>query len=327
MDISCDVKNRINSFKTNKKSARYNSNRNIFRKMIASIVSGIVIAGGADLCYDKFTRTSGVDRKNNIVVEYENTSNLVRDSLMKPVYDLKKILHTDNDFLKNIKFDIVETFKNMETNNDLFKEHVSKYQNEKSYKGISFYSDSKLTKHVALQEDAFRGNHDAKLNQMRQTIMHEVGHLFDNFFGHNHQDKVAQAWDSILSVHEKQKDLYIFESKTIRDKNIEKTFYKKNALSDNEDFLKALKEDISNIHFIKKLPDNLNYYITASQLNSRLKPEELKISETQRSEVYANLFSYIVGQDDGNRDKFLKIFEKSSKIVEKDIKKHLHVIK
>lgn len=319
MEIKNNRANFINSRVNSKQS---NKAVSTIGKTVRGLIGGVLIAGGVNTCCDYFDRSSGTDSKNGVVVEYQNSSKQVRDSLMKPVYDMKSQLKPENDFINGIKFDIINSFKKAEVNDD-FEEFIKKYQCDKSYKGISFYSDSKAGKYVAVQENTYYTNKANKIKQMRQTLMHEVGHHFDNYFGHDHNDKTAQQWDSILSVHEKRKDIYIFSTVSEKDKSIEQEFYAHNALSDKEEFKQALQKDIINLHKQKELPKDINYYVRKN--GGELVSTEL--GDMQRGEVYANLFSYLSGQDDGEREKFLKSFSNSSKVVKKDMSKYLKILK
>ena len=75
-------------------------------------------------------------------------------------------------------------------------------------KGCSFYSDKKLPRRIVIQKGAqgisdkvfyksVTGQYTA-LPSMRQSLIHEVGHQFDQYFGHDHNADFALKWDSIV---------------------------------------------------------------------------------------------------------------------------------
>ena len=47
--------------------------------------------------------------------------------------------------------------------------------------------------------------------------------------------------------------------------------------------------------------------------------------DARRSETYAELFSYAVGEDNGDKEAFLSNFSNSYKIVKRDIEKYLGI--
>ena len=220
------------------------TNANTSLKRVAPwVFSGMLLLGGNSCSEDK--RVSDFERYKGITVEYANVSQQTRDSVMAPVFALQNRLSKENNFLNGVKFDIVNSFKSMD-GNDSFKEYVRNYESNKSYKGTSFYSDSLIPKRVAVQEIAF-DDKKQRYKAMRQTVMHEVGHHFDNYYGHDHNADFAQKWDSIMYNRENSIESDLFTFRTIKDgdKKIETYYYSNNALSDKEEFQNALLNDIN----------------------------------------------------------------------------------
>lgn len=290
------------------------------------IFSGLMIFGGG-ACSNGGQKVTGIENYKGINVEYTDVSKQTKDSVMCPIYELKDKLTTENDFLKGMKINIANDLEKIQPK-DSFEKYVKENESDKSYKGTSFYSDSLLQRRIALQEKAFENN-SSRYKSMRQTAMHEVGHHFDNFFGHDHNSDYALKWDSIMNAHDKSanSDLFTFQTVKKEDKAIEKLFYDNNALSDKEEFQNALFHDINNLKYQKELPKDLDYYLGNIDIKRGITRDKLKRADGVRSEIYANLFSYISGQNDGNREKFLDCFSDSKKIVEKDMKKFLKFIK
>ncbi len=289
------------------------------------VFSGMLILGGASCSEER--RVTGFEEFKGVSVQYTDVTQQTRDSVLKPVFDLQSKLSPENNFLTGVRYDITNSFEKM-NGNDSFRKYVRENESDKSFKGTSFYSDRLILKRVAIQESAF-GNGKQDYKSMRQTVMHETGHHFDNYYGHDHNADFAQIWDSILYKHDTkpESDLFTFVTVTEQDRKTENYYYDHNSLSDKEEFQDALYKDINNLKNKKKFPKDLNYYIKGIDIQTGTTKEQLKKADHVRSEIYANLFSYLTGQDDGNRERFLDCFSDSKKIVEKDMKKFLKFIK
>ena len=299
---------------------------NPLKRVMPWIFGGLMTFGGA--CTNGTSQTySGSENYDGIRVEYTDVSKQTKDSVMLPVYQLKDRLKPENDFLRGMKINLANDFREMKET-DSFERYVKYNESGDSYRGTSFYSDSLLPKRIGVQEKAFK-NSSSKYKAMRQTLMHEVGHHFDNFFGHDHKSDIAQKWDSIMHYHEKSpaSDLFTFKNESIKDVVIERSFYENNSLSDKEEFVKALYKDINNLKNKKELPKDIYYYLKDISVNDGVSLEDLKYEEGVRTEIYANLFSYLSGQDDGGREKFLDCFSDSKKVVAKDMRKFLKLVK
>lgn len=287
------------------------------RKAATWLLGALMLAGCAKTCSNqpdsKYYYTDGIE------VEFSNVSQLTKDSVMKPVYDMRNNLSSDNDFLKGTKFDIAYDFRDIEKN-DSFKKYLSESMANPNLKGTSFYSDEKIRKQVAIQEIS----HTKSYPEMRQTLMHEVGHLFDNYFGHDHNAEYAKKWDSLMA----KEDLpYDFETVTEEDKILDITYNYNNSLSDKPEFQKALLKDLKNIRRLYRryepMPYNISYFIKNFGEYGSLTPDVIDSENSARAEIYAQLFSYAAGEDDGEREKFVKCFPNCYEVVESDMEKYL----
>ena len=68
---------------------------------------------------------------------------------------------------------------------------------------------------------------------------------------------------------------------------------------------------------------NIDYYISDIDFSTELNEDDIDLYDGVRAEVYANLFSYAIGEDDNNKAKFVNNFINSFKVVQKDIKKYI----
>lgn len=159
--------------------------------------------------------------------------------------------------------------------------------------------------------------------------MHEIGHQFDDFYGHAHNTKFAADYDNLLSRMITNPHTFKFNNQ--QELDLFYIYQYNNSLSDKKDFEDAIISDYMGIRLKKelyseKLP-NIEYYTQGINLSTDLAnmssyddlTKDVKNTNIARREVYATLFSYALGEDDGKRDAFLKLFPKSYKIVLKII--------
>lgn len=312
----------------------------IYKKVSPYILAGLMLVGSKTCSnMDYVPRCSGVENYDNIKVEYFDVKQDTKDSIMKPVVELKSKLNDENDFLDGVTIDVTRKFKNLDTDNS-FREYV-KNRPSAATKGLSFYSDSKLPRRIVIQEGVHsldKFNNYAKTGEytavpaLRQSLMHEVGHQFDNYFGHDHDADYAQKWDSIMYTKEKDPSAnpYKFLTETKEDQEIDERYNWNCGLSDKKEFHEAILKDIKNIQNQQKsnkkeLPANIKYYLQKLDLSKEITAKDIDLSDITRSEVYANLFSYVMKQDEGDRAKFVKSFSNSYEIVRKDINQYLNI--
>lgn len=311
---------------------------NPLNKIAPYILGGMIMISCDKAPTPRFNTT---DINNGVRVEYTNVTKETRDSVMKPIYELKSKLNPNNDFLDGVNLYITKSADNLQLTNS-FKEDLRR-NCPNNLKGRSFYSDALLQKMIFLQEDAHKNYEQydrttkktTTMPAMRQTLMHETGHLFDNYFGHDHNADFALKYDSLLN--DKECDLYQnpykFDVKTEKDFQILSEYTKHSGLSDKAEFKLALLKDICKLRRIPEnsgeLPNNIKYYTQSFDLSKPIVMRHVDNADFSRSEIYANLFSYAFGEDEGfsEREKFIKNFRNSYKVVTSDIAKYLKIMK
>ena len=313
-----------------------NATRTGSRKLATWLV-GLAALFNISCSDDANKRFSETEDINGIRVEYNDVHKETRDSIMKPVYELKSKLKSNNDFMDGIKISIASTYDSLKSY-DGFNNFLKKHATD-NMKGLSFYSDSKLPKRIFIQEKAHKGYETLKpgthqwtiVPALRQSIMHEMGHQFDNFFGHDHNSDFAQKWDSIVASKEYSifETPYNFDTKTDADKLINVEYNWNCGLSDKKEFHKAILEDLNNMRNIPQnsgiLPENIKYYTSCFDFSRPITPKDVDLADGARAEIYANLFSYAIGQDEGEKKEFIRCFEKGYNVVKKDIAKYLRI--
>ena len=312
--------------------------KNSCRNSIAAyLISGAAALYGLSACTEN--NPSGAENHNNIRFEYYNVKPHFKDSVAAPVLRLKSRIPKEENFLDNLEIDITNDIKNLNDSNS-FRRYIKRgrvYGYDEYMKGVSFYSDKKLPRIIIVQEQTHRGDNflnyfisddNVEISALKQTVMHEIGHQFDEYYGHDHNAELAQKWDSILYSKEKDPCLTPYSFCCYGDANqIDTEYHKNNDLSDKKEFHDAMLTDINNIKNINKkdLPCNIHYYVSTSDIDKIWTANDVEQAEHTRTEVYANLFSYALCEDEGEREKFIKCFPKCYDVVKKDISKYLKI--
>ena len=95
--------------------------------------------------------------------------------------------------------------------------------------------------------------------------------------------------------------------------------------SNATEYREAILKDLNNLRSLSKSdqPDNIDYYTSRFNMNSEITAHDVDVANGCRAEIYATLFSYANGHDDGEKEKFIACFPSSYKVVNKDMKKYL----
>lgn len=139
---------------------------------------------------------------------------------------------------------------------------------------------------------AFNIQSNKSVSDVEQATMHEIGHQFDDYFGNCNADLLAEIekLPSGVEFNKKQEDLY---NKCLATKD----------LSDSKEFKCAWKKDAENLgkntfsNFLFKR-SCIDYYIFDVDITDWVTDKEVYKADYHRSEIFAQLFSYAMGQDD-----------------------------
>ncbi len=156
---------------------------------------------------------------------------------------------------------------------------------------------------------------------VEQATMHEIGHMFDNYYGQKDNKLLKQ----VVQIGNNTKlDNYSPTQEKIIDK-----YYKNKDLSDSEEFKLAWKKDLeayyANVGFLERYSFKNYYSAFDIDITDGINSEEMEKADTLRSEDFAELFGFAFGKDNGNKDRMLKILPRTYSIVKNYIKKHLGV--
>ena len=314
-----------------------NSQSNVARVFAPYVLSSMFLLGGLNSC--SIGRQTGRDTSKDFIVEYYNVKRGTREHLASCVENFKSKLDADNKFLDGITLIITEDFSKLEEDYSI-KSFLKTNKNLKNAGGISFYSDKNIPSVIVIQEYPHTLNDDiVNLSQvseksinpyLRHSLMHEVGHQFDEYFGHNHDDKFAKDFDSLMYIKEQNptENPYVYAYKNAKEKDIITKYSKNNGLSDSDEFKKALLQDLSRVAELKRtapgyLPENIGYYTKDIDFSNNITAESVENADMSRGEIYASLFSYALGENDGEKMFFCDAFSNSYNVVIEDIKTFL----
>lgn len=259
---------------------------------------------------------------------HDGTINKVDDSTKKSV---KKSLRTAMDkiepsFFNNLTLHVASDFSNLDSHNTcsrFLKNNENDYSNTK---GVANFND--FQREIYIQESAFK--FDKLLNvfssqpfradkKIELATMHELGHQFDNYYGTD--NKLKQEF---YGLQKKYKNTYEEVSLTKEEEKLYDKYLDNNGYSDKNDFKTAVLNDLQKIN-PKKLDLDDGYFIGEFfNKGFDIKPnkDDVQKADYTRGEVFAQLFAYAMGTDDGKKDKYLQLFPNTYKVVKNYIAKH-----
>lgn len=231
------------------------------------------------------------------------------------------------DFFKGLSFHVASDFSNLDEHN-AFSSHLK--EKEDSYSNARGITDYSAKREIYIQESAVWSNKLLNLftkfsfsadDEIKHATMHELGHQFDSYYGTSSDYK--KQYEEILS---KYPNAYSDEEIQVTPQEGEflKKYYDNNGYSDKSDFKEAVYKDLQKLD-----AESLNldeFYFVAEFYNRGLDivptREDIEKGDYSRSEMFAQLFSYIMGTDDGKKDEFIKRFPHTYKVVSKYISIH-----
>ena len=322
---------------TPKRQISYTGGGQVARKASPWVLSGLLTLGGIFACATG--RSTGKDTSKDYNVEYYNVKKDTKNEVVTRFERFRSDLPEGSNFLNGVT--LIITDKNSSLEDDYsFKTFLKNSDNMKYAGGVSFYSDKNMPCIITIQEypNTFHDDFyilsktgEQSINPLlRHALLHEIGHQFDEYFGHNHDEKYARSFDSLMYIKEQDPNdnPYVYGPKNEKEKNIIENYCQKNGLSDTDEFKKAILKDFQYVSKIKRtapgyLPINIDYYTQGLDLSMGVSQDDVERADIARSEVYANLFSYACGENDGDKTEFLNTFKNSYNIVVNDIKTYL----
>lgn len=172
----------------------------------------------------------------------------------------------------------------------------------------------------------------SKLNndELRHYTTHELGHLFDYYFGENHDDNIIKMLSDIEAYEKDNEYAKMWEELVIEYTN-------ECHLSDTDEFKNAWKKDVENLGKLNFLERNYKKFVlqysnptnySGIDITDGIDEEEMKLAEIDRSETFAQLFSYALGNEAiGIEDEDItkNVFKNTYAVVKNYIEKFLGV--
>lgn len=254
---------------------------------------------------------------------YQNVTDDSKNTVKSTVQNFKNKLKNNKNFLNGFTFHVVTSYKDLKPQSELTK-YVQKNSEE-------FFATGGLTtspvcnkgkKEIIMNVKNYGissiWNDNENDTNISQAILHEIGHQFDDYFGQC--SKYLQKKVSEMS----------FETSNENDEKIMLEYLRTKDLSDTKEFKSAWKKDAENLDdssFLNKLFNKLPFEYTPYEIDisDSVTEEEVEQSDNARSEIFAQLFSYAMGEDDGNKDVITEKYPNTYKLVKAYIKKFLGI--
>jgi len=254
---------------------------------------------------------------------YRGTDANTRNSLKNTVSDFVKKLDYNKNFLKGFQFYLVKDYKDLPATSE-FTKCVKENSDEYKYTGgmtipmICNNNKKEIVINAANQGISSIWNSNKSAEQIAQATMHEIGHQFDDQFGSCDAALLEKAKTLPFETTTKEQDKILIEYQSQKD------------LSDTKEFKKAWQKDaeelgkdtLSNYWFKQR---HLDFYVWDVDITDGVTSQEVDEADYSRSEIFAQLFSYAMGTDDGQKDAIVKKYPNSYKVVKQFIKTHLNI--
>ena len=265
--------------------------------------------------------------ENNIKISiHDGTINVVDDSTKSAV---KKAVDKINSTFSlctfnNTHISIASDFSNLPDNGTATNNHLK--TNEAFYsptQGIANVDNGQ--KEIFIQETAhlkykirslLSFNFSAE-KEIEHTTLHEFGHLFDWEGGDkNVKQKYQELVNKYYDVQFEEIPLLPEEEKVMEE------YFKNNGFSDKDDYKKALEKDFNILKLTNHITNTYGY-ILGEFYNRGLDVipnlDDIEKAEASRMEIFAQLFSYALGGDDGCKEEFVNMFSNTYNVVVKYI--------
>lgn len=258
-------------------------------------------------------------------IKHKGTDTKYRDTVKDRVLLFKNQMTKNKNFLNGFTFHVCDSYETL-GNKSMLTKTVSENADSFSYAGGMTVPiiENGNKKEIVIKTSfpcIFNINKNKKASDVTQATMHEIGHQFDDQFGYCSPKLLNEVKKLPLGTDDEGTE----EQQKLYDK------YQKNKdLSDSKEFKKAWKKDAeklgnntwSNFWFKHR---NIDYYIWDVDITDGVTDDEVEEADFHRSEIFAQLFSYAMGENDGQKEKIIEKFSNSYKIVKKYINEYLGI--
>ena len=255
----------------------------------------------------------------------KNTDDEYRNQVKTTVESFQKKIKKNKDFLNGFTFHVCNSYKDLGNRSPLTK-YVSEHSKEFMYTGgmtVSKIENQDKSEIIVKTSSPtiFNFERNKKVSDVSQATMHEIGHQFDTTFG---------SCDLKLIEKVKKLPLWTDEPGTDEEEELFDKYHHSKDLSDKPEFKAAWKIDAQNLGN-SSLSNTLfkhryfEYWPYDIDVTDGVTDKEVEQSDTARSEIFAQLFSYAMGEDDGAKDIITEKYPNSYKIVKLYIKQYFGI--
>lgn len=258
---------------------------------------------------------------------YAGTTTETRNAVKNTAAGFLKRAGKNAAFINGYTFSIVNEYKDLPSDTNF-----KKYLKDNSDNLTNTYGASNPTvideeKGIIIQakersflRSIFNSNIDAKF--IETATLHEIGHIFDNYFGAKDKNLIKK----VRKLHLTDKNL------TKTQQNMLNKYLRNKDLSDSKEFKQAWLKDATVLGKNKNKynefkNDNIRRYYAIEDINitDGITLQEIEDADKSRSEIFAQLFAYALGRDDGHKDEIIKAYPNTYKIVQNYINKYLNL--
>ena len=254
---------------------------------------------------------------------YKDVNDNSKTAVKTAVQNFKNSIKKNKNFLKGFDFHIVNSYKDLKKQSRLttfVQEHsdefgitggltVSAASNGDKKEIIINVNNNGISSIWAKNKDT---------SAIKQATMHEIGHQFDDYFGSCKKDLV----DKIRKMP--------VETDSEEDERVMSEYLRTKDLSDTKEFKLAWKQDVEKLNqnslwdkCFNRLPFEYTPYDI--DITDGVTDADVEESDNARSEIFAQLFSYAMGEDDGQKDVITKKYKNSYKLVKSYIQRYLGI--
>jgi len=257
---------------------------------------------------------------------YSGTTAETRNAVKNTAAEFLKRAGKNSAFINGYTFSIVNEYNDLPSNTPYkkyLKENSKALTNTWGVSNPSVIDEEKgiviQAKEHSFPRSIFNSNIDTKL--VETATLHEIGHIFDNYYGKKDEKLINEA----RKLHFSDKNL------TKTQQNMLNKYLRNKDLSDSDEFKQAwlkdataLGKDKNKYNEFKK--DNIRRYYAIEDINitDGITSQEVEDADKSRSEIFAQLFAYALGKDDGHKDEIIKVYPNTFKIVRNYINKYLN---
>ena len=258
---------------------------------------------------------------------YSGTTAETKNAVKNTATEFLKRAGENGAFINGYTFSVVNEYKDLPSDTNF-----KKYLKDNSDKLTHTYGASNPTvideekgiiiqaKERSFPRSIFNSNIDTKI--IEAGTLHEIGHIFDNYYGKKDENLIKEA-----------KKLHISNDKlTKTQQNILNKYLRNKDLSDSDEFKQAWLKDATALGKDKKKyeefkNDNIRRYYAIEDIDitDGITSQEIEDADKSRSEIFAQLFAYALGKDDGHKDEIIKAYPNTYKTVQNYIKKYLNL--